>query len=466
MADNDDFRTYEVYEMINIELSSTLYDDLEPVKVDWSPVSFDGSSAQLQMHIEQVERYRDYDSLDVTFYDASGLIQSPSDKRMDFGKSAKWKLAPFLDSANKARVDTISTLWVALVLISLTLSFVLALMHGSLVSTWMLINTLQLIAHVPLISSHLPANAHFFFLNLLQVVRWNIAAVNSSLNDLSSHLAELQMVDDESSSFSDRLFLFGYSVNFGQNLLFGFCILSIMLMVWLLLKVHSWVSKAKKVTSRASTMTNFLVRFLYEAFFELMICAFINLPGLKQVPGSSVWWAISLGIAIAGIATTVLLFSMCVRGRGPNVRDTYEQGTLLKSFWGVRELDRSLKQEILSINFKLEVTKNKAAPEIAKVAAADDQNLSIFNSDVPLNQQLCTPVDIQADKEMYEGGHIQTEHDGQFTTRGLATERGLVSEPSEQPVEVAQTPEDGATVELTEAEALYVEATKEAKLRM
>jgi len=43
---------------------------------------------------------------------------------------------------------------------------------GSLLPTWMFINTLQLIAHLPLLNSEMPGNAHYFLSKYLDYVRW------------------------------------------------------------------------------------------------------------------------------------------------------------------------------------------------------------------------------------------------------------------------------------------------------
>ena len=43
---------------------------------------------------------------------------------------------------------------------------------GSLLPSWMFINALQLMAHLPLLNSIMPANAHFFMSKYLNLVRW------------------------------------------------------------------------------------------------------------------------------------------------------------------------------------------------------------------------------------------------------------------------------------------------------
>ena len=75
-------------------------------------------------------------------------------------------------------MESIGHLWVSLICIAIIVSLFLAIFQGSLVSTWMFINSLQLIAHVPLIATNMPANANYFFLNLLSLVRFSLQSIN------------------------------------------------------------------------------------------------------------------------------------------------------------------------------------------------------------------------------------------------------------------------------------------------
>ena len=47
----------------------------------------------------------------------------------------------------------------------------LALCGGHLLSTWMFLNSMQLLFHVPLIKTDLPAHAHFFMVEYLKKLR-------------------------------------------------------------------------------------------------------------------------------------------------------------------------------------------------------------------------------------------------------------------------------------------------------
>ena len=49
--------------------------------------------------------------------------------------------------------------------------FFLIGLGGQLLPTWMFLNSLQLITHVPMIDAHLPATLHYFLVNYLTIIR-------------------------------------------------------------------------------------------------------------------------------------------------------------------------------------------------------------------------------------------------------------------------------------------------------
>ena len=57
-------------------------------------------------------------------------------------------------------------------------------------------------AHIPLISEKLPANAYYFFLNFLSLVRLNFDGISESFDQVETKLREYEMISDENSAFS------------------------------------------------------------------------------------------------------------------------------------------------------------------------------------------------------------------------------------------------------------------------
>ena len=82
-------------------------------------------------------------------------------------------------------------------------------------------------------------------------------------------------------------------------------------------------------------INNFMVRFTYELYFELMICAFINVSSLSG--GSIFWWTFSLLVILVGVCG-LLVFASLLCSNGPYIDGTYAPNSFIESFWGVRHL--------------------------------------------------------------------------------------------------------------------------------
>ena len=60
---------------------------------------------------------------------------------------------------------------------------ILAIWSGSLVPLWMFVNSLSLIAHVPLLSENLPSNLSYCLVKILDIVRLNIIKLKPDKDD-------------------------------------------------------------------------------------------------------------------------------------------------------------------------------------------------------------------------------------------------------------------------------------------
>ena len=146
MFDGDNVGVYDVFDTINIQLDSTITDEVEPVTVEWTLVNFDGESASIQMNIEKLHdsgvSIEMYDDLQISFNDASGVLTSDSGKGISFGEKISFKLQPLMDSEKSAELEHLAGLWLALTWITILVSFALAIFKGPLVMTWIFINSL------------------------------------------------------------------------------------------------------------------------------------------------------------------------------------------------------------------------------------------------------------------------------------------------------------------------------------
>ena len=126
------------------------------------------------------------------------------------------------------------------------MSFFLAIFGGSLIQTWLFINTLQLIAHLPLISQNLPANAHYFLLNFLSLVRLSFESLNSSIDQIGSQMEQYELAASEDTSYSFHFHNCGYHFSFARNMLFGISLAILLVLIWIFTAVIEFVRRHRQ----------------------------------------------------------------------------------------------------------------------------------------------------------------------------------------------------------------------------
>ena len=243
-------------------------------------------------------------------------------------------------------LDALSNLVVAVICLVVGIAIFVAAFRGSLVSTWIFINTLQLIAHVPLVATKLPANAHYFLLNLLSFVRLNFQSVSSSIDSIQAKMLEGKLINDESYWYNESLHIGGYRFSFIHNMLIIGVIAAGITLVWLLTAVIEALTnkcgrgqQSPATRTKESLMNNFAVRFALEVYFELMICAMITLSSPSEA--GTAWTFFSLGCLMFAGVSTLALVSLYFRG-GPYVAQSYAPASLLGSVWGLRPLHQDI----------------------------------------------------------------------------------------------------------------------------
>jgi len=380
--------------------------------------------------LQQEQALDDLKKLKVTFSATKGLIYSETGKEISADEEVSFEIAGLVDHLTTKSVNVVGTLLLSLAGLALLICFVLALFQGSLVASWMMINTLQLIAHVPLLSPKLPANAHYFLLNLLSVVRLEFESFNASVDDLAARMQEYGLLSDESYFFSASLHNMGYRFDIARNLLLLASGAALIAFVWLMVavgeKLRSCCSKkeAARPMQAEVSLNNVMVRFLLEAYFEVMLCAFITLSSPSAAGTAK--WLVSLLCVLAGFAAMGVLTSLFFRN-GPYVEDSYAQGFSLHSLWGRRSLSPTL---VRTVQDEKPASARKLQAPVVIVEKANEMSLntlSIQNSDVPLNQLMGAAIEFDQPHQHFEGGEETLEV--QMTTdRGeMTTHRDLVT---------------------------------------
>ena len=160
---------------------------------------------------------------------------------------------------------------------------------GSLLPTWMLINTLQLIAHTPLVNTQMPANAHYFIVKYLNIVRLDFDSVNESIE--SGY--EMHRFESGEHFFNRLLFMCGYKPLYAQNLIIVVGTVLVLAVIWNVIALKDYLSRPSQLgylcrsrslsfvkNSHEPVVTNFALRFFYEMFLEICICVMINITFL------------------------------------------------------------------------------------------------------------------------------------------------------------------------------------------
>lgn len=132
---------------------------------------------------------------------------------------------------------------------------------GPLLPTWMFLNSMQLIFHVPLIKSDLPAHAHFFMVEYLKKLRLHFDWTNEYAESVVGSPAEQDYdVIEQNTFYTAQIKDCGYHYSFLNNLFAIICIALVIMAVWLLLLLKDCAFRAcskKQHRMREPFLTNF-----------------------------------------------------------------------------------------------------------------------------------------------------------------------------------------------------------------
>ena len=165
--------------------------------------------------------------------------------------------------------------WAIWVIVLLTL-----LVTGRLLTTWMFLNSLQLIAHLVLFKSQMPAMTAYSFGQLLYVARFNPFPSWNGMNDQFGYVEE--------GGHDVRFVGFGYEslymlANLNIIALFALFVLVFWLMLFIKDKFAAKCGKRCNLKERIwfdpfeARWHNLAMRFTYEVALELLICYMISL---------------------------------------------------------------------------------------------------------------------------------------------------------------------------------------------
>lgn len=128
-----------------------------------------------------------------------------------------------------------------------------------------------------MLRSRLPAITNLFFLDYLNLLRLHVGGLNKILAEfvgLEGNSEEDYRSINNGTYYNELIKSCGYQTNLLHNLIIVLTLLIILSLMWLLL---AFKGKVCQTGSRYEIwFNNFMVRFLYEIFFEVSICLMIS----------------------------------------------------------------------------------------------------------------------------------------------------------------------------------------------
>ena len=275
----------------------------------------------------------------MTFW-GTEYFKSSLDKEVRYGETISHKIFRQIGIGASKQIDSLHTTTDTFGAFGILLILPLVTV-GSLLPTWMFINALSLIAHLPLLNSNMPANAHYFLRKYLDILRWYHEDTVEQVEDYF----EIKKYDDEVGHFHLLLKACGYEHLLAHNLLLVFLACLLILFVWMCLGVKDLIGMLSKserpfMKKRHERIcNNFALRFFYEFFLEFCIVVLIN---MSVMDFSEVSPTLSYVVSAVLATLIVVLFALVITllfCKGPYVDGYYKKGTALTHTWGRRPIN-------------------------------------------------------------------------------------------------------------------------------
>ena len=186
----------------------------------------------------------------------------------------------------------------------------------------------------------MPAHAHMIMLDFLDWLRLNFAWNE----ELTAHIigsperTDYEVTQD-SEIYTAHLHSCGYHFSMASNMFLFLMIACSIAMVWLVcLAIDCIGGWSKEGSSKGAFMANFMLRFLYELVFEFCLCSILYMSYTSEASTQGFVYFVCVGCVIAMIASLIFCMSRGFKN-GPYIQDFYNKGTLMGSFWSMRQIN-------------------------------------------------------------------------------------------------------------------------------
>lgn len=228
-----------------LELRITPEDSEIGIKVNftWDILGYSEEFIWLQLYIlnpwEISQTEQQLDTLSVTFW-GTEYFKSQQGKEVRYGTTLYHPILRQINPIEGDGIDNLSYLngW-AYASILLILPFASL---GSLLPTWMFINSLQIIAHMPLMNSLMPGNAHYFLTKYLDMVRWR----NKDFNKWLDGYVNWKDYDVDVGFFHLLLKEGGYEHLYAENLVLILAGVVLICLIWVGLAAKDYIGRWRR----------------------------------------------------------------------------------------------------------------------------------------------------------------------------------------------------------------------------
>ena len=137
----------------------------------------------------------------------------------------------------------------------------------------MFLNTLQIIAHMPLLNLVMPANAHYCLAKYLNIVR----LYSKRLNTMLRGPFNMKRTSGIKGLYNVYMQLCEYEHLYSRNLVIVIALAIVFLVVGIALRIRYVCTPRKADKKLYGREPSALLRLFYEMFFEICLCILINL---------------------------------------------------------------------------------------------------------------------------------------------------------------------------------------------
>lgn len=288
----------------------------------------------------------------ITFYGVEFFQSLEDGIEVEFGYQLRQRIYRQLSAQDSQLIETMESL-IDTTLLIVFIPFVFLIgFGGRLLPTWMFLNSMQLVVHIPTLQVYIPANLSYFLLHYLQYIRLKIDGIEGAFLDQEARMNT--EVSNDAISFMSLLKMCGYAHQVTLNLAIVILIGASILLLLLIALMLDLKKKQRSIGQQRSPgrkcvacVTNFNIRFTYEFYLELCICVAVQIS-LSRVTGEAGFasWMVLLWALGSCLCLLVLVVWTCFKG-GPYLPHVYQKGSFKVAYNRVRPLQLNAVQHFL-----------------------------------------------------------------------------------------------------------------------